>query len=256
MLETFVITLREGVEAALVIAIAIATIRKSGRPDLLPAVYRGLITAVIACVLGAWAFTTLGISSDSYEGYTLLASAVFVFSMVIWMNRHGRTMKAEIEQKLQPHHTAGSWGVFLFVFLMIFREGVETVLLLAAVRLNTSGLLEGLGAVLGIVLAILFGISFVRGTIKVNIRQFFQMTSAILMVVVVQLGISGLHELSESQVLPSGLRGNGPHRPHRQKTRPSSSSPIPPRHGRRHDDLGVAQTPGCENGRPRRSRSP
>ena len=131
MLQTFVITLREGVEAALVIAIAIATLRKSGRPDLLPAVYRGLVTAVIACILGAWAFTALDISSDSYEGYTLLASAAFVFSMVIWMNRHGRRMKAEIEQKLQPHDTAGSWGVFLFVFLMIFREGVETVLMLS-----------------------------------------------------------------------------------------------------------------------------
>ncbi|HYA16416.1 MAG TPA: Fe-S-containing protein [Bryobacteraceae bacterium] len=204
MLQTFVITLREGVEAALVIAIAIATLRKSGRPDLLPAVYRGLISAVIACILGAWAFTALDISSDSYEGWTLLASAAFVFSMVIWMNRHGKTMKAEIEDKLQPHHTAGSWGVFLFVFLMIFREGVETVLMLAAVRLNTSGLLEGFGAVLGVILAVLFGISFVRGTIRVNLRQFFQMTTAILMVVVIQLAISGLHELSESQVLPSG----------------------------------------------------
>src|ERR1019366_701679 len=89
---------------------------------------------------------------------------------------------------------------------MIFREGVETVLLLAAVRLNTSGLLEGLGAVLGIALAVLFGVSFVRGTIRVNIRQFFQMTTAILLVVVVQLAITGLHELSESQVLPSGPR--------------------------------------------------
>jgi high-affinity iron transporter len=205
MLQTFVITLREGVEASLVIAIAIATLRKSGRPDLLPAVYRGLVAAVIACLLGAWAFTSLGISSDSYEGWTLLASAAFVLSMVIWMNRHGRTMKTEIETKLQnQNHGEGGWGVFLFVFLMIFREGVETVLLLAAVQLNTSGLLEGLGAVLGIVLAVLFGVSFVRGTIRVNIRQFFQMTTAILLVVVVQLTISGLHELSESQVLPSG----------------------------------------------------
>jgi uncharacterized membrane protein len=135
----------------------------------------------------------------------LLVSAVFVLSMVIWMNRHGKTMKAEIEAKLLPnqHDTAGSWGVFLFVFLMIFREGVETVLLLAAVRLNTSGILEGLGAVLGIILAVFFGVSFVRGTIRVNIRQFFQMTTAILMVVVFQLAISGLHELSESGVLPS-----------------------------------------------------
>jgi len=90
---------------------------------------------------------------------------------------------------------------------MIFREGVETVLMLyGAVRLDTSGVLEALGAILGIGLAVLFGISFVRGTIRVNLKQFFQMTTAILMVVVVQLAVTGLHELSESQILPASSR--------------------------------------------------
>jgi high-affinity iron transporter len=211
MFQTFVITLREGVEASLVIAIAVAYLRKAGRPDLLPAVYRALITAVIACFLGAWAFSRINYDEDAYEGWILLVSAVFVFSMVIWMNRHGKHMKTEIETRLQNNRldatpSGGSWGIFLFVFLMIFREGVETVLLLAAVRLNTSGVLQGLGAILGIVLAVLFGVSFVRGTIRVNIRQFFQMTTVILMVIVVQLLITGLHELSESEVLPSGPR--------------------------------------------------
>ncbi len=209
MLQTFVITLREGVEAALVIAIAVAYLRKTGRLELMPAVYRGLISAVVACFIAAWGFSKIGLNDDAYEGWTLLVSAVFVFSMVLWMNRHGRRLKGEIETRLQKDATggAGSWGVFLFVFLMIFREGVETVLLLyGVVRLDTSSILEALGAVLGISLAVLFGVSFVRGTIRVNLRQFFQITTAILMVVVVQLGITGLHELSESQVLPSSSR--------------------------------------------------
>jgi FTR1 family protein len=205
MLQTFVITLREGVEAALVIAIAVAYLRKTGRSDLMPTVYRALLTAVIACVAAAWGFTALGLNSDSYEGYTLLVSAAFVLSMVVWMNRHNKHLKGEIENSLQrgTGEGKGSWGVFGFVFLMIFREGVETVLLLAALRLDTSGIQEGLGALLGIGLAILFGVSFVRGTIRVNLRQFFQMTTAILMVVVAQLAITGLHELSESRVLPA-----------------------------------------------------
>ncbi|HVW83653.1 MAG TPA: Fe-S-containing protein [Bryobacteraceae bacterium] len=205
MLQIFVITLREGVEAALVIAIAVAYLKKTGRIALLPTVYRALATAVIACIGCAWLFQKIGLSSDSYEGYTLLASAVFVLSMVIWMNRHGKKMKGEIETKLQvdAEKGRGSWGVFIFVFLMIFREGVETVLLLWAVRLDTSGVLAWLGALLGIGLAVLFGVSFVRGTIRVNLRQFFQMTTVILMVVVAQLAITGLHELSESGVLPS-----------------------------------------------------
>lgn len=205
MLQTFVITLREGVEASLVIAIAISYLRKTGRLHLLPTVYRALGIAVIACILTAWALSTISYSAEAFEGWTLLLSAAFVLSMVIWMNKHGKTMKAEIETRLQSDTGSGtgSWGVFAFVFLMIFREGVETVLLLAATRLNTSGVFEALGAVLGIGLAILFGVSFIRGTIRVNIKQFFQMTTVILMVVVLQLTVTGLHELSEGQILPS-----------------------------------------------------
>src|SRR5580692_2383710 len=224
MLQTFVITLREGVEAALVIAIAVAYLRKTGRLDLMPAVYRALISAVIACFLAAWGFTKIGLNDDAYEGWTLLVSAVFVFSMVLWMNRHGAKLKGEIETRLQISAQArsvgraegssedatpgsGSWGVFLFVFLMIFREGVETVLMLyGVIRLDTSSILEALGGVLGIGLAVLFGISFVRGTIRVNLKQFFRITTVILMVVVVQLAITGLHELSENQILPASAR--------------------------------------------------
>jgi len=207
MLQTFIITLREGVEAALVIAIAVAYLKKMGRSDLMPVVYRALISAVIACFIAAWGFTKIDLSEEAYEGWTLLASAVFVFTMVIWMNRHGKHLKGEIETRLQKGTAAeeggGSAGVFVFVFLMIFREGVETVLMLAALRLDTSGILEGFGALLGIGLAIAFGVAFVRGTIRVNLKQFFQMTTAILMVVVAQLALTGLHELSEGQILPS-----------------------------------------------------
>ncbi|MEP6717295.1 MAG: Fe-S-containing protein [Terriglobia bacterium] len=206
MFPTFVITLREGVEAALVIAIAVSWLRKTGRLELLPIVYRALVTAVIASFLVAWGFSQIHLKTDVFEGYTLIVSALFVLSMVVWMNRSGSTMKTGIETRLQKGSdgTKGNWGIFLFVFLMIFREGVETVLLLAAVRLDTSGVLQWMGAALGIGLAVLFGVSFVRGTIRVNLKQFFQMTTVILMVVVAQLAITGLHELSESGVLPSG----------------------------------------------------
>ncbi len=205
MIPTFVITLREGVEAALVIAIAVSYVKRIGRLDLMPAIYRGLLTAVVASFIAAWGFAKIDLNPDAFEGWALLISAAFVLSMVIWMNRHGAHIKSEIETGLQKGSSGstGAWGVFAFVFLMIFREGVETVLLLAALRLNTSGILEGFGALLGIGLAVLFGVSFVRGTIRVNLKQFFRITTVILMVVVAQLTITGLHELSESQVLPS-----------------------------------------------------
>ncbi len=207
MIDTFIITLREGVEAALVIAIGVAYLRKSGRKDLLSSVYRAFTAAVLASFLFAWVFTRFQVTEEAYEGWTLLASSVFVASMVIWMNRHAKHMKSEIESKLKEgaSENASRWGIFLFVFLMIFREGVETVLLLAATvsRLDTSGILEFLGSVLGLGAAVLFGVSFVRGTIRINLKSFFKITTVILMVVAFQLAITGLHELSEGQILPS-----------------------------------------------------
>jgi high-affinity iron transporter len=210
MLQSLVIALREGVEAALVVAIAIAYLRKIGRQDLLSSVYRAFSAALAASLLCAWAFTRLNIGEDAYEGWTLLVSAVFVLTMVLWMNRHARGLKGEIETRLQQEQSRiassggrARGGIFLFVFLMVFREGVETVLLLSAVRLNTEGILNSAGILIGLTLAILFGVAFVRGTVRINLRSFFKVTTVILMVVVVQLVLTGLHELSESQVLPS-----------------------------------------------------
>jgi FTR1 family protein len=212
MLQSLVISLREGVEAALVVAIAVAYLRKTGRGELLPVVYRAFLSAVAASFLCAWGLSRLNLGEDAYEGWTLVVSAVFVLTMVLWMNRHARGFKGEIETRLQqensaqeenPHGGRARWGIFLFVFLMVFREGVETVLLLTAVRLDTEGILNSAGILIGLGLAVLFGIAFVRGTIRINLRSFFKVTTAILMVVVVQLLLTGLHELSESQILPS-----------------------------------------------------
>jgi high-affinity iron transporter len=204
MLSSFVIALREGVEAALVIAIAVAYLRKTGRGALLTWVYRAGGAAVFASVLVAGVFYRMNISDDRYEGPLLLASAVFVLSMVLWMNRHARGLKGEIETGLQQRTESGAsrWGIFLFVFLMVFREGVELVLMLMALRFDTDGLMQTLGTTLGLGLAILFGVSFVRGTIRIDLASFFRITTVILMVVVLQLAITGLHELSEGGILP------------------------------------------------------
>jgi high-affinity iron transporter len=207
MLQSFIISLREGVEAALVIAIAVSYLRKIGRSDLLPQVYRAFGFALIASIAVALALARVHITEEAYEGWTLLVSAAFVLSMVIWMNRHARGVKHQIESELQAKsgEKGSRWGVFLFVFLMVLREGVETVLLLtaAAPRFDTSSVLEIAGIVLGLGLAVLFGVSFVRGTFRIELPSFFRMTTAILLVIVLQLVITGLHELSEGQILPN-----------------------------------------------------
>jgi FTR1 family protein len=208
MVESFIIALREGVEAALVIAIALGYLSKIGRPDLHRVVYRALGAAAVASLAGAYWLQKLQWNQEAFEGWTLLASAVFVFTLVVWMWRHSKGLRAHIESRL-GEASAGSRaavGVFLFVFLMVFREGVETVLLLSAVDFNTESILEAGGLVLGLALAVAFGVTFVRGTVRIDLRRFFRITTMILLVVVLQLAITGLHELSEARVLPSSER--------------------------------------------------
>jgi uncharacterized membrane protein len=98
------------------------------------------------------------------------------------------------------------FGLFVFVFLMVLREGVETVLYLGAVSLNTSELMSFLGTLLGVMVAILFGVMFVKGSLPINLQKFFRVTTVILFFVAGQLIITGLHELSENGVLPSSKR--------------------------------------------------
>lgn len=209
MLQALVVTLREGVEAALLIGIVISYLNKSGRANLIRTVYFALAAAVLASISGAVLFERIHVNQDVMEGWILLIAAFFVATMVIWMQRTARTLKRNIEVRLESisSREQTSWlGIFLFVFLMVFREGVETVLMLSAVSLNSADLMNFFGAVAGLALAVVFGIIFVRGTVRLDLRKFFRVTTAILLCVVLQLTLTGLHELSESHVLPSSRR--------------------------------------------------
>jgi high-affinity iron transporter len=207
MIEALVITLREGVEAALIIGITLAYLNKIGRSELRKYVYSGLVSAVIGSIVAAVLVSRLNLNTDIVEGWVMLVAAVFVISMVVFMMKTGRRMKGDIESRLSSLTSKSSHiGLFLFVFLMILREGVETVLILSAVSLNTTGLLNFLGTLIGIGLAVAFGVMFVRGTVKVNLQKFFKVTTVILFFVAFQLVVSGLHELSENGVLPSSKR--------------------------------------------------
>jgi high-affinity iron transporter len=134
-------------------------------------------------------------------------AAVFVVSMVVFMARAARGLKGKIEQRVGLLAGSGrKIGLFLFVFLMVLREGAETVLVLAAVNFNTSELMSFLGTLAGVLLAVAFGAMFVKGSVRIDLRKFFRITTVILIFVAAQLVISGLHELSENGVLPSSQR--------------------------------------------------
>jgi high-affinity iron transporter len=204
MLEAFIITLREGVEAALIVGITLAYLSKINRPELRKSVYAALISAFVGSLGVVALLSRTHWNQDIFEGWVMLAAAFFVVTMIVFMMKTGGKLKSEIEGKVGLLAGRNAWfGLFAFVFLMVLREGVETVLILSAVSLNSTALLSFLGTFLGVIAAIVFGVMFVKGSVRINLQKFFRVTSVILLFVAAQLVISGLHELSENGVLPS-----------------------------------------------------
>jgi high-affinity iron transporter len=204
MLEAFIVTLREGVEAALIVGITLAYLSKISRPELRRSVYAALVSAFVGSLAVALLLSRTHWNQDIFEGWVMLAAAFFVITMIVFMMKTGSKLKGEIEGKVGLLAGRNAWfGLFLFVFLMVLREGVETVLILSAVSLNSTELLSFLGTLLGVIAAIVFGVMFVKGSVRINLQKFFRVTTVILFFVAAQLVISGLHELSENGVLPS-----------------------------------------------------
>lgn len=204
MLQAFVITLREGVEAALIVGIVFAYLNKVGRPEWKRTVIHAVLAAVLGSVIIAVVLARTQFNEDFFEGIVMLVAAFFVISMIWFMQRTAKSLKGKIETKIGDLTSKSSRsGLFLFVFLMVLREGVETVLILSAVSLNSGDLMSFFGTLAGVALAVVFGFMFVKGSVRINIQRFFRITSVILYFVAFQLIVSGLHELSEFGILPS-----------------------------------------------------
>jgi high-affinity iron transporter len=208
--EALVITLREGIEAALVIGIVLTALKRSGRESLSRFVFAGLGAGLVASLAGAGVVSRLGVSEERYEGWLMLLGSAFVLSMVIWMWRTARGLKGEIESRVASvmersgASGAAGWGLFLLTFFLVLREGLETVLFLATVNLTTEALLSFAGGLLGLLLAAVFGVALVRGAVRVDLGRFFKVTEIVLLVLAAQLFIGGLHELGEAGILPVG----------------------------------------------------
>jgi len=203
MLSALLVALREGVEAALVVGIVLVYLNRTGRRALAAYVWGGVIAASAASFAAAILLQRWRVSEDGFEGLLMLVAAVLVVTMIIWMNRVARSLKKEIEKRVETYAqkstAAAGWGIGLFVFLMVLREGAELVLILRAVELSSAGVQVWIGTGLGIAIAIAVGLFFFQGTLRIPLHRFFSATSAILMVVAFQLTLTGLHELSEAQ---------------------------------------------------------
>jgi len=207
VLSALLIALREGVEASLVVGIILVYLSRTGRQHLARFVWYGVAAAAALSLGVAVALERWRISEDGFEGLMLLIAAVFVVTMIVWMNRVARHLKKQIEAKVEAYAEkagkAAGWGIFLFVFLMVLREGAELAIILRAVELSSEGLQTWIGTIVGIAGAVAVGLFFFKGTLRIPLHRFFAATSVILMLVAFQLALTGLHELSEARWLPS-----------------------------------------------------
>ncbi len=214
MIEAFTVTIREGIEAALVVGIVIAYLWKTGRVDLRKWAYAGLVIAILGSIATAVIAAPRLLHEEhmaAFEGGFMLVAALLVGSMAVWMLRTGKRMKSEIESSMGKFvkpaapgtNLYAGLGLMAFVFLMVYREGVETVIFVLAQAMRPDAVVSSLvsGAVVGALAAAVFGLLFVRGSLRINLGFFFKITSVALLILVVQLTAVGLLELMDGGVI-------------------------------------------------------
>ena len=204
MFQAYVITLREGLEAFLIVAISLAYLRKSGQHRLVPAVRWGIVLSVLVSIGAAVLFQRAS-NQALWEGILATVAAVLVSSLIVHMWRHAKRMKKEIEAHLEQSVQSGTKafaGVFLFTVLMMTREGMETAMLMGTLLFQIKAMDIIAGATLGTASAAIVAWMWSRYGHRVNLALFFQVTAVFLAVFVVQLLIYGFHELTEANIFP------------------------------------------------------
>lgn len=203
--QAFVITLREGLEAFLIVAISLAYLRKSGRRELVPAVHWGIALSILISIAAAFIFERAA-NHSLWEGVLALVAAVSVGSLTAHMWRTARRIKRDIEGSLHSSTLKGGAaafaGVFLFTLLMVTREGMETALLMGTLLFQVKSAPVIVGAIGGLLAAASVAWLWSRYGHRVNLALFFQVTAVFLFVFVVQLLIYGFHELMEANIFP------------------------------------------------------
>ena len=208
MFANFLIGLREGLEAALVVSILIAYLVKSGRRDRTPPIWLGVAAAVVLSVaFGALlTFTSSQLSFRAQEAFggTLSIIAVgFVTWMIFWMRRTARTLSRELRGRVETALAVSGAALAVTAFLAVGREGLETSLFIWSAAQATGQTTDPLlGAALGLLTAVVLGYLFYRGALKINLSRFFTWTGAALIVVAAGVLAYGVHDLQEAALLP------------------------------------------------------
>jgi high-affinity iron transporter len=206
MIQAFVITLREGLEAFLIVAISLAYLKKTGRDALLPAVHWGIVLSIVLSIIAGLVLAQAS-NHSLWEGVLAVVAALLVASLTMHMWRAGKRMKKEIEGRLEASSVkvgrSAFLGVFGFTVLMITREGMETALLMTQLIFTVKSAQVIAGATVGTASAAFIAWLWSRYGYRVNLSRFFQVTAVFLLVFVVQLLIYGFHELTEANIFPN-----------------------------------------------------
>lgn len=208
MFPSFLLSLREGLEAALILGIIIGVLNQLHKPELKPVVWRGVLLAMglsiaIGIGLNALGMELSGQSDEVFEGIAMLLAAAVLTWMIIWMQRQGRQMQQNLEIKTaQATIRGGASALFLLAFIAVFREGIELALFLLAARMSSNPLSVLVGTSLGLGVAITLGWILFSGTRRLNLKHFFQVTNVLLLLFAAGLVALGVHELNEAGWVP------------------------------------------------------
>lgn len=209
MLASYLLSLREGIEAALIIGIVLSALRQMRRTDLAPAVWLGTLSAAALSLLAAILLTGFGLELQGaaepiFEGITMILAAALLTWMIFWMNRTARTLKSDLEANI--HKAAfgtGKRAIFFVAFIAILREGIELALFLTASVFATNTVQTLIGAILGLGTAILLGWSIFAAILRLDLRRFFQVTGFLLILFAAGLVAHGVHEFNVVGWIPA-----------------------------------------------------
>lgn len=211
MLPTFVIGLREGLEASLIVGIIAAFMIQRGERRALRPMWVGVAIAIVLCVAVAVVLRLVGESlpfrqRELMEGILALIAVAGVTYMVVWMRRHSRELKRQLEEHAEHALLVGSTLALVgMAFFAVLREGLETaIFLLAAFQSSSDPVATGLGAALGVAVAIGLGYAIYRGGVRLNLARFFKVTGFVLVVVAAGLLSTAVHEFAEAGVVSAG----------------------------------------------------
>lgn len=208
MLPSFTLSLREGLEAALIIGIVLGSLRQMQRTELKPVIWFGVLSAVLVSLVGALVLNLVGAefegrAEELFEGFAMLFAAGLLTWMIFWMRRQGASLKQELEADVRRVVVkSGASALFILVFLSVAREGLELALFLFAAGVDSEAMPIITGAALGLLVSAVLGWILFASTRRLSLRNFFRVTNVLLIIFAAGLVAHGVHELNEAGLIP------------------------------------------------------